>query len=115
MSRSRKLYTTGRNNFKRKPALERVYGWFRCGDCRKTWESAYVWNVKGTNKVYYKQDCKKCGCSKFPYKTEQIVCQVCHQKPCECDNKRHSDPLKNHIQKLCHKCKNKSQPCSSSS
>ena len=95
------------------PELKRVYGWYKCNECWKTWESAYTWKVKGTNKVYYKQDCKKCGHSRFPYKTEPIICQRCRRRPCECKDKRHSDLKKNHIQSLCHKCRNKSEPCSS--
>ena len=88
-----------------------VYGWYRCNKCWKTWESAYTWKIKGTEKVYYKQDCKSCGTARFPYKTEPITCQKCLKRPCICE-KRHSDLKKNHIQSLCHKCRNKSNPCS---
>ena len=99
------------NKRSRRPNLERVYGWYKCNNCWKTWESAYTWKVRGTDKVYYKQDCKKCGKARFPYATEPILCQKCYQKPCKCD-KRHSDPKKNHIQSLCHKCRDALQPCS---
>mmetsp|Transcript_18775 Transcript_18775/g.16714 ORF Transcript_18775/g.16714 Transcript_18775/m.16714 type:complete len:168 (+) Transcript_18775:56-559(+) len=128
-----------RRRRKRTPPLKKVYGFYKCNNCFKIWESAYTWKVKGTEKIYYKQDCKSCGYSKFPYHHEPIVCSICYQEKCrcyDCDDcypydcececedcgeignecicfERHSDPTKNHKQELCHKCRNKSQPCSS--
>jgi hypothetical protein len=45
---------------KGRPVLERKYGYFKCHKCNKSWESAYTWVIKGTDKVHFKQECKKC-------------------------------------------------------
>ncbi|XP_019783767.2 zygote arrest protein 1 isoform X2 [Tursiops truncatus] len=56
--------------------LEQKYGYYHCKDCNIRWESAYVWCVQGTNKVYYKQFCRTCQKSYNPYRVEDITCQV---------------------------------------
>ncbi|DAA26738.1 TPA: ZAR1-like protein-like [Bos taurus] len=62
----------GRPNFQ---FLEPKYGYFHCKDCKTRWESAYVWCISGTNKVYFKQLCCKCQKSFNPYRVEAIQCQ----------------------------------------
>ncbi|KAI4812996.1 hypothetical protein KUCAC02_024352, partial [Chaenocephalus aceratus] len=37
--------------------LEQRYGFFHCKKCNIRWESAYVWCIPGTSKVYYNQLC----------------------------------------------------------
>ncbi|XP_011239328.1 protein ZAR1-like isoform X4 [Mus musculus] len=76
---------------KGKQFLELKYGYFHCKDCKRRWESAYVWCISGTNKVYFKQLCNKCQKSFNPYRVEEIQCQrsrVCsqhpHWLPCNC-------------------------------
>jgi len=101
----------------------RVYGYYRCSECGKTWESAYTFVRSGgktgeTGKyahVVYGQQCKGCECDKFhlAMKWEKIVCQKCLVKPCVCKDKRHINHEKNHMQSLCERCKNKENPCSS--
>ncbi|XP_059734803.1 ZAR1-like protein [Bos taurus] len=59
----------GRPNFQ---FLEPKYGYFHCKDCKTRWESAYVWCISGTNKVYFKQLCCKCQKSFNPYRVEAI-------------------------------------------
>eukprot|EP00072_Mus_musculus_P074729 XP_017176492.1 PREDICTED: ZAR1-like protein isoform X2 [Mus musculus] len=60
---------------KGKQFLELKYGYFHCKDCKRRWESAYVWCISGTNKVYFKQLCNKCQKSFNPYRVEEIQCQ----------------------------------------
>lgn len=38
--------------------LEQKYGYYHCKDCNLRWESAYVWCVQGTNKVWVKTTVK---------------------------------------------------------
>uniref|UniRef100_A0A2K6S5W0 3CxxC-type domain-containing protein n=1 Tax=Saimiri boliviensis boliviensis TaxID=39432 RepID=A0A2K6S5W0_SAIBB len=66
--------------------LEPKYGYFHCKDCKTRWESAYVWCISGTNKVYFKQLCCKCQKSFNPYRVEAIQCQLCGR----CKDKRFS-------------------------
>ncbi|XP_064305476.1 zygote arrest protein 1 isoform X1 [Phalacrocorax carbo] len=56
--------------------LEQKYGYYHCKDCNIRWESAYVWCVQGTNKVYFRQFCRTCQKSYNPYRVEDITCQV---------------------------------------
>ncbi|XP_072899962.1 zygote arrest protein 1.L-like isoform X2 [Hemitrygon akajei] len=56
--------------------LEQKYGYYHCKDCNIRWESAYVWCISGTNKVYFKQFCRKCNKGYNPYKVEAILCQM---------------------------------------
>ncbi|XP_069780793.1 zygote arrest protein 1 isoform X2 [Narcine bancroftii] len=55
--------------------LEQKYGYFHCKDCDARWESAYVWCVQSTNKVYFKQFCRSCEKAYNPYRVEDIACQ----------------------------------------
>ncbi|XP_064916937.1 zygote arrest protein 1 isoform X3 [Columba livia] len=55
--------------------LEQKYGYYHCKDCNIRWESAYVWCVQGTNKVYFRQFCRTCQKSYNPYRVEDITCQ----------------------------------------
>ncbi|KAJ8280061.1 hypothetical protein COCON_G00071270, partial [Conger conger] len=57
--------------------LEQKYGYYHCRDCNLRWESAYVWCVQGTNKVYFKQFCRTCQKAFNPYRVEDITCQAC--------------------------------------
>uniref|UniRef100_A0A8C2LYR0 Zygote arrest 1-like n=1 Tax=Cricetulus griseus TaxID=10029 RepID=A0A8C2LYR0_CRIGR len=98
---------------KSKLFLEPKYGYFHCKDCKTRWESAYVWCVSGTNKVYFKQLCCKCQKKFNPYRVESIQCQTC-SKPCCCcpQKKRHIDMRRPHRQELCGRCKDKKFSCS---
>ncbi|XP_053561014.1 ZAR1-like protein [Bombina bombina] len=92
--------------------LEQKYGYFHCKDCKTRWESAYVWCISGSNKVYFKQLCRKCQKGFNPYRVEQIQCQVCSKTRCSCpQKKRHIDLKRPHRQELCGRCKNKRLAC----
>ncbi|KAK2513684.1 Zar1 [Columba guinea] len=120
--------------------LEQKYGYYHCKDCNIRWESAYVWCVQGTNKVYFRQFCRTCQKSYNPYRVEDITCQVrgpcsvpsrpgpprpapadrrllpqsCKQTRCTCPVKmRHVDPKRPHRQDLCGRCKGKRLSCDS--
>ncbi|XP_043929470.1 zygote arrest protein 1-like [Protopterus annectens] len=92
--------------------LEQKYGYFHCKECSTRWESAYVWCISGTNKVYFKQLCRKCMKGYNPYRVEAIQCQTCSKTQCSCPRKkRHIDLKKPHRQELCGRCKGKSLSC----
>ncbi|XP_032187865.1 zygote arrest protein 1 [Mustela erminea] len=94
--------------------LEQKYGYYHCKDCNIRWESAYVWCVQGTSKVYFKQFCRTCQKSYNPYRVEDITCQSCKQTRCSCTVKvRHVDPKRPHRQDLCGRCKGKRLSCDS--
>ncbi|XP_040607358.1 ZAR1-like protein [Mesocricetus auratus] len=98
---------------KSKLFLEPKYGYFHCKDCKTRWESAYVWCVSGTNKVYFKQLCCKCQKKFNPYRVEAIQCQTCSKSCCCCpQKKRHIDMRRPHRQELCGRCKDKKFSCS---
>ncbi|KAM4044454.1 protein ZAR1-like [Anomaloglossus baeobatrachus] len=92
--------------------LEQKYGYFHCKDCKTRWESAYVWCISGSNKVYFKQLCRKCQKGFNPYRVEAIQCQICSKTRCSCpQKKRHIDLKRPHRQELCGRCKNKKLSC----
>ncbi|KFV96596.1 Zygote arrest protein 1, partial [Eurypyga helias] len=92
--------------------LEQKYGYFHCKDCKTRWESAYVWCISGSNKVYFKQLCRKCQKGFNPYRVEAIQCQSCSKTRCSCpQKKRHIDPKRPHRQELCGRCKGKRLSC----
>ncbi|XP_019596558.2 zygote arrest protein 1 [Rhinolophus sinicus] len=94
--------------------LEQKYGYYHCKECNIRWESAYVWCVQGTNKVYFKQFCRTCQKSYNPYRVEDITCQSCKQTRCSCSEKlRHVNPKRPHRQDLCGRCKGKRLSCDS--
>ncbi|XP_065112796.1 zygote arrest protein 1 [Paramisgurnus dabryanus] len=94
--------------------LEQKYGYYHCRDCNLRWESAYVWCVQGTNKVYFKQFCRTCQKSFNPYRVEDITCQTCKKTRCTCSlTSRHVDPKRPHRQDLCGRCKGKRLSCDS--
>ncbi|KAG9282777.1 zygote arrest protein 1 [Astyanax mexicanus] len=94
--------------------LEQKYGYYHCRDCNLRWESAYVWCVQGTNKVYFKQFCRTCQKSFNPYRVEDITCQSCKKARCTCPGTaRHVDPKRPHRQDLCGRCKGKRLSCDS--
>ncbi|XP_014800984.1 PREDICTED: zygote arrest protein 1 [Calidris pugnax] len=98
----------------RRQFLEQKYGYYHCKDCNIRWESAYVWCVQGTNKVYFRQFCRTCQKSYNPYRVEDITCQSCKQTRCTCPVKmRHVDPKRPHRQDLCGRCKGKRLSCDS--
>ncbi|KAM6317199.1 protein ZAR1-like [Aegotheles albertisi] len=100
---------------RRRPAfqfLEQKYGYFHCKDCKTRWESAYVWCISGSNKVYFKQLCRKCQKGFNPYRVEAIQCQTCSKTRCSCpQKKRHIDLKRPHRQELCGRCKGKRLSC----
>ncbi|KAG7515463.1 hypothetical protein JOB18_008679 [Solea senegalensis] len=86
--------------------LEQRYGFFHCKKCNIRWESAYVWCISGTSKVYYKQLCRKCQVGFNPYRVEPIICKGCSQTSCSCEKKqRHINMKRPHRQDLCCRCK----------
>ncbi|XP_065713094.2 protein ZAR1-like [Patagioenas fasciata] len=92
--------------------LEQKYGYFHCKDCKTRWESAYVWCISGSNKVYFKQLCRKCQKGFNPYRVEAIQCQTCSKTRCSCpQKKRHIDLKRPHRQELCGRCKGKRLSC----
>ncbi|XP_059679475.1 protein ZAR1-like [Gavia stellata] len=92
--------------------LEQKYGYFHCKDCKTRWESAYVWCIYGSNKVYFKQLCRKCQKGFNPYRVEAIQCQTCSKTRCSCpQKKRHIDLKRPHRQELCGRCKGKRLSC----
>ncbi|NXC41999.1 ZAR1L protein, partial [Penelope pileata] len=92
--------------------LEQKYGYFHCKDCKTRWESAYVWCISGSNKVYFKQLCRKCQKGFNPYRVEAIQCQTCSKTRCSCpQKKRHIDLRRPHRQELCGRCKGKRLSC----
>ncbi|XP_023679517.1 zygote arrest protein 1 [Paramormyrops kingsleyae] len=94
--------------------LEQKYGYYHCKDCNLRWESAYVWCVQGTNKVYFKQFCRTCQKPYNPYRVEDITCQNCKRARCTCPvTPRHVDPKRPHRQDLCGRCKGKRLSCDS--
>ncbi|CAI5640576.1 unnamed protein product [Oreochromis niloticus] len=94
--------------------LEQKYGYYHCRDCNLRWESAYVWCVQGTNKVYFKQFCRKCQKEYNPYRVEDITCHTCNKARCCCAvTQRHVDPKRPHRQDLCGRCKGKRLSCDS--
>ncbi|KAM5271703.1 zygote arrest protein 1 [Ctenodactylus gundi] len=102
---------TGRPRFQ---FLEQKYGYYHCKDCNIRWESAYVWCVQGTDKVYFKQFCRTCQKSYNPYRVENITCQSCKRTRCSCPVRlRHVDPKRPHRQDLCGRCKGKRLSCDS--
>ncbi|XP_071395176.1 zygote arrest protein 1 [Centroberyx affinis] len=94
--------------------LEQKYGYYHCRECNLRWESAYVWCVQGTNKVYFKQFCRKCRKEFNPYRVEDITCHTCNKARCCCAvTPRHVDPKRPHRQDLCGRCKGKRLSCDS--
>eukprot|EP00745_Piridium_sociabile_P023230 TRINITY_DN36213_c0_g1_i2.p1 TRINITY_DN36213_c0_g1~~TRINITY_DN36213_c0_g1_i2.p1 ORF type:complete len:105 (+),score=22.45 TRINITY_DN36213_c0_g1_i2:374-688(+) len=96
--------------------MDRRYGFFRCTNCRKTWESSHVYCTRGTDEPEYEQDCKACNTACLPYKVEKIRCSMCDEEDCVCTEEekaeRHNDPNKPHRSDLCHKCRS-GLPCHS--
>ncbi|XP_059400558.1 zygote arrest protein 2.S-like [Carassius carassius] len=98
-----------RSNFQ---FLEQKYGFYHCSKCNIRWESAFVWCISGTSKVYFKQHCRKCQAGLNPYRVESIQCQVCCKTRCCCELKqRHIDTCRPHRQDLCGRCKGKGLSC----
>ncbi|MCJ8742432.1 hypothetical protein PDJAM_G00082070 [Pangasius djambal] len=92
--------------------LEQKYGYYHCSKCNIRWESAYVWCISGTCKVYFKQHCRRCQAGLNPYRVESIQCQVCSRTRCCCEQKqRHIDIRRPHRQDLCGRCKGKRLSC----
>ncbi|XP_044078081.1 ZAR1-like protein [Siniperca chuatsi] len=92
--------------------LEQRYGFFHCKKCNIRWESAYVWCISGTSKVYYKQLCRKCQVGFNPYRVESILCKGCSQTCCSCEKKqRHINMKRPHRQDLCCRCKGTRLSC----
>uniref|UniRef100_A0A3P9KYE1 Zygote arrest 1-like n=1 Tax=Oryzias latipes TaxID=8090 RepID=A0A3P9KYE1_ORYLA len=90
--------------------LEQRYGFFHCKKCNIRWESAYVWCISGTSKVYYKQLCRKCQEGFNPYRVESILCKV--KTCCICEKKqRHINMKRPHRQDLCCRCKGMRLSC----
>ncbi|XP_056140302.1 ZAR1-like protein [Lampris incognitus] len=99
------------NNFQ---FLEQRFGFFHCRMCNIRWESAYVWCIYGTKKVYHKQLCRKCQAGFNPYRVESVICKGCSQISCCCEKKqRHITMGRRHRQDLCCRCKGMKWSCDS--
>ncbi|XP_025107287.1 zygote arrest protein 1-like isoform X2 [Pomacea canaliculata] len=90
---------------------KRCYGCFQCPNCRKRWDSAYVFcrKQRGSLRPLYKQACKACRVSCLPYKVKPLRCSQCWETNCTCD-RRHSDVHKPHRSDLCQRCRS-GRPC----
>ncbi|KAI8494958.1 Zygote arrest protein 1 [Branchiostoma belcheri] len=102
--------------------FEQKYGYFHCHNCDWRWESAYVWCVAGTDKVYFKQDCRLCQNAINPYFVEGLYCGRCRGSPCKCTQRPRADMARQynqgepnsrklHRRELCHRCRDKPIPC----
>uniref|UniRef100_A0A8D2ZQP3 Zygote arrest 1-like n=1 Tax=Scophthalmus maximus TaxID=52904 RepID=A0A8D2ZQP3_SCOMX len=105
---STEVAVLSKNNLHVFQFLEQRYGFFHCKKCNIRWESAYVWCISGTSKVYYKQLCRKCQVGFNPYRVEAILCKTC----CSCERKqRHINMKRPHRQDLCCRCKGMRLSC----
>ncbi|CAL1533706.1 unnamed protein product [Lymnaea stagnalis] len=89
--------------------MQRMYGFFRCSQCDKLWESSHVYCEPGTDEPRYGQECKDCRVVCMPYRVERIVCSGCGHEECTCDEDerlaRHINPNRAHRIDLCGKCR----------
>ncbi|KAL4240535.1 Zygote arrest protein 1 [Mactra antiquata] len=99
------------------PPLQRMFGEFKC-PCHSDakWSSAHVYCVKGTFKVYFKQECSRCGVARTPYHVDYLQCSMCGKKTPDCvcgyDNDGGGENRSPHRADLCMKCKS-GLPCAS--
>jgi len=109
-----------------RPQNGKVYGYHRCSECHRGWESAYTYVENG--KAQYGQQCKSCRSKKhhkaYDWKATQKTCPKCKALSdlkeeycddcghCFDDDDVHIDPNKKHIQALCARCRHLPQPCS---
>merc|ERR1712013_924687 len=121
----------GRSRQSQRPKIKngRVYGYYRCSECRRGWESAYTF-VKG-GKAQFGQKCKSCESRRYhkayDWKSLQKKCpnakcnalsdlkdETCAKCGHSFDDadEAHNNPLRNHIQELCARCWNRTRPCS---
>jgi hypothetical protein len=96
----------------------RVFGYFRCHECRRTWQSAYSWANCG-------QECKNCGINVWVcfVSSHQLVLMSCRKQwtrtsvryPYRQDelikNEDGIDLKKPHLSGLCEKCKQLGYSC----
>ncbi|CAL1533705.1 unnamed protein product [Lymnaea stagnalis] len=86
--------------------LQRMYGYFRCTQCSKVWESSHVYCPRGSTTASYGQECKDCRVMCLPYRVGRIKCSLCGEIECRClRSDRHVDPNKSHRADLCAKCR----------
>ncbi|KAH9495500.1 Zygote arrest protein 1 [Bulinus truncatus] len=99
--------------YKKKNKLVRYFGFFRCRDCKNSWQSVHVYCDPDTLRVKYKQKCKLCKRFYHPYRTEPIKCRYCgHFKDeCHCGRVPRSGPGNVHRGDLCQKCLESKIPC----
>ncbi|XP_005382058.1 PREDICTED: uncharacterized protein LOC102023357 [Chinchilla lanigera] len=91
--------------------LQERKGCHHCKDSNICWESAFVWCIQGTNKVYFKQRCRMCQNSYNPYQVKDITCQSCKRTKCSYPVRFcHVDPKHSHRQDLCDRCGSR-RPC----
>ena len=76
------------SNRNKKRNDEKMFGYYKCENCNRHWQSAYSWQGFG-------QKCKGCGKNTFAYRQEELLKSK--------DDK--IDKLKPHAKNLCAKCK----------
>ena len=77
---------------------QRVYGYYECRNCAKTWESAYTYVEKGPGYVIYRQQCKRCKLYNKADEVEELIRSIRKSK-------------KPHERSLCERCKKNGYPC----
>ncbi|KAJ8037406.1 Zinc finger CCHC domain-containing protein 24 [Holothuria leucospilota] len=79
---------------------KRMYGYFRCDNCRRSWESGNSWEG-------YAQECLRCGKKVYPYELSEL------ERPDYSDDMDDLEIRPGHPQHLCEKCKELGSYCRS--
>lgn len=87
--------------------IVKVRGCFYCEPCDNEWENTFELTYNGYVNLKQIGDDVEDIC----YDCDELV--IAYDYKAKLENKRHTDPKKPHIQKLCQKCKDKRHPCSS--
>ena len=80
---------------------KKVYGYYECRNCKKDWQSAYTWMEKGTGRIIYGQQCKRCKLYNKAKDVEELIGS----------NRQIKRP---HERSLCGKCQKNGYPCDDS-
>ena len=82
-------------------SCSRRFGFYYCHDCGNEWRSAYTWCVGSSYNPAHAQNCKSCDQSIIAHDVTKL-----RRK-----KKSYIDPSKQHVQELCHRCRDKPLPC----